>query len=276
MTKKQINWLVQNVLDAMKNETKWRKTWESTEARNFKSWRKYSWINQILLKSAAGKYGYQDSVWLTANQSNELWLKFQKWIKRIPVVYYWKTTIEIEDNNGEELEEEKWFSKVYKVANIKHFKWRVKTQRKENLENKVVKTNSKNISVLEQYLRREKIDKISWKPSYLVKKDIIRIPNKNKFNSLKNYEKVLTHECVHSTGNKDRLDRDLSGTFGSESYWIEELIAEFWSCILNWAGKNGFNYISNRAKLIEKEQLEDKLIYTIRKAQKAIDYLEVG
>lgn len=274
MTKKQINRLVQNVLKAMKDESKWKRTWKSASPRNFKTWREYNWINQILLKAAAGKYGYQENAWLTANQSNELWLKFRKWIKRIPVVYYWKTTIEIEDNNGEELEEEKWFSKVYKVANIKHFQWEIKNNKELNIKNKWLKTNNETLDLLDNYLKRENIGKISWKPSYLISKNKIRIPGKSRFNTVKDYEKVLTHECVHSTGSKDRLNRNFFGSFGTKEYWIEELIAEFWSCILNGAGKNGFIYISNRAKLIEKEQLEDKLIYAIRKAQKAIDYLE--
>jgi antirestriction protein ArdC len=37
---------------------------------------------------------------------------------------------------------------------------------------------------------------------------------------------VLSHELVHWTGAKTRLDRDLSGRFGSEAYAMEELIAE--------------------------------------------------
>lgn len=36
---------------------------------------------------------------------------------------------------------------------------------------------------------------------------------------------TLCHELVHWSGAKSRLDRDLTGRFGSDSYAVEELIA---------------------------------------------------
>jgi antirestriction protein ArdC len=46
------------------------------------------------------------------------------------------------------------------------------------------------------------------------------------------YYSVLSHEATHWTGAKCRLDRDLSGRFGSESYAAEELIAELGAAML--------------------------------------------
>lgn len=42
----------------------------------------------------------------------------------------------------------------------------------------------------------------------------------------------LCHEFVHWSGAKDRLDRDLTGRFGTESYAIEELGAELGTAFL--------------------------------------------
>ena len=37
---------------------------------------------------------------------------------------------------------------------------------------------------------------------------------------------TLAHELVHWSGAEKRLDRDMSGRFGDETYAIEELVAE--------------------------------------------------
>lgn len=46
------------------------------------------------------------------------------------------------------------------------------------------------------------------------------------------YYAVLAHECGHATGASHRLDRNLTGRFGDESYAVEELIAELTSAFL--------------------------------------------
>jgi antirestriction protein ArdC len=43
---------------------------------------------------------------------------------------------------------------------------------------------------------------------------------------------TLCHELVHWSGAKPRLDRDLQGRFGSESYAMEELVAELGAAFL--------------------------------------------
>ena len=39
-------------------------------------------------------------------------------------------------------------------------------------------------------------------------------------------------EITHSTGNRNRLDRDLSGRFGDQAYAFEELIAELGAAMI--------------------------------------------
>lgn len=59
--------------------------------------------------------------------------------------------------------------------------------------------------------------------------DQIFMPSKAAFDSQDGFYATALHELGHSTGHKDRLGRDLSGRFGSESYAIEELRAEIFS-----------------------------------------------
>jgi len=41
-----------------------------------------------------------------------------------------------------------------------------------------------------------------------------------------NWHRTALHEISHASGHSSRLDRDLSGSFGSKKYSFEEIIAE--------------------------------------------------
>ena len=43
---------------------------------------------------------------------------------------------------------------------------------------------------------------------------------------------MLLHECGHASGAKHRLDRDLSGRFGSAAYAMEECTVELLSAMI--------------------------------------------
>jgi antirestriction protein ArdC len=61
---------------------------------------------------------------------------------------------------------------------------------------------------------------------YLPAADQICMPPRQSFKTLPGYTATLSHELIHWTGAKHRLDRDLTGRFGSASYAAEELVAE--------------------------------------------------
>jgi antirestriction protein ArdC len=73
---------------------------------------------------------------------------------------------------------------------------------------------------------------------YHASTDQIRLPELSSFQSLSGYYATAIHELGHWTGHKSRLDRDLSGSFGSQSYAFEELIAELTAAFI----LNEFNY----------------------------------
>ncbi len=59
---------------------------------------------------------------------------------------------------------------------------------------------------------------------FLVK--MYSLPNQDLFINDLALASTLLHEMAHSTGHKERLDRDLTGEFGSPNYAREELRAE--------------------------------------------------
>lgn len=60
----------------------------------------------------------------------------------------------------------------------------------------------------------------------------IAMPELGQFRSAEHYYSVFAHEITHSTGNKNRLDRDMSGRFGDQAYAFEELVAELGSAMI--------------------------------------------
>jgi antirestriction protein ArdC len=56
--------------------------------------------------------------------------------------------------------------------------------------------------------------------------DTIHMPPFRQFRDWRAHASVLMHEAGHASGAKHRLDRDLSGRFGSEAYAGEELVGE--------------------------------------------------
>ena len=59
--------------------------------------------------------------------------------------------------------------------------------------------------------------------------DRISMPVPTAFNSRAAYYATLWHELTHWSGNERRLNRDLSGRFGTSAYAAEELVAELGS-----------------------------------------------
>jgi antirestriction protein ArdC len=61
---------------------------------------------------------------------------------------------------------------------------------------------------------------------YRPSEDVVQIPPQPAFFEQINYYRTLFHELGHWTGHPRRLNRDLTGRFGSKAYAKEELVAE--------------------------------------------------
>lgn len=67
---------------------------------------------------------------------------------------------------------------------------------------------------------------------YRSSSDEIHLPLRERFEDLPEFYSTALHEVGHSTGHKSRLNRDLSGGFGSDKYAEEELRAEIASMFI--------------------------------------------
>tara|TARA_R100000734_G_scaffold17934_1_gene14431 strand:- start:281 stop:1135 length:855 start_codon:yes stop_codon:yes gene_type:complete len=91
-------------------------------------------------------------------------------------------------------------------------------------------------TALQDYVDREGItlchggNRAYYQPS----KDLVQMPHEQAFFSRDQYQGVLAHELIHSTGIEKRLNRKgltEKAAFGSTNYAFEELVAEFGACI---------------------------------------------
>ena len=61
---------------------------------------------------------------------------------------------------------------------------------------------------------------------YVPAQDYVMVPPPQAFFEPINWHRTALHECSHASGAPQRLNRDLSGSFGSKKYAFEELVAE--------------------------------------------------
>ena len=115
--------------------------------------------------------------------------------------------------------------------------------------------------------------------------DKVHLPPRDQFKSITAFYATAAHEIAHSTGHEKRLNRDLSGMFGSDSYAREELVAELTSVFLSQEldvripqkeMNNHAEYIKSWDSNIKflKEKPEE-LFKVIGDAQKATDYIKL-
>lgn len=118
-------------------------------------------------------------------------------------------------------------------------------------------------------------------PCYIPVLDEIHMPQKSLFANEYAFAATMLHEMAHASGAEHRMNRDLSGGFGSEKYAIEELRAEIASAFM--ANEFGIDmpdsllddhkaYVQSWAKAISNDK--NILISAIFDAEKIADYVE--
>jgi antirestriction protein ArdC len=106
--------------------------------------------------------------------------------------------------------------------------------------------------------------------------DHIQLPPERAFSSPIAYAAVQMHELSHFSGGRTRLNRDLTGRFGSAKYAFEELVADLSSCMINSELglptdiENHASYISFWLERLKNDKRE--IFRAAAAAQKAADY----
>lgn len=123
--------------------------------------------------------------------------------------------------------------------------------------------------------------KVRWggnEAFYATASDRIQMPSASQFHSHDLMWSTLAHEYVHWSGAKHRLDRNLTGRFGSESYAAEELVACIGQAVIGAELGLPDGHIDNHASYIDSwirvlRQDSRALLTAAAKAEEACDYL---
>ncbi|MDC8936120.1 zincin-like metallopeptidase domain-containing protein [Escherichia coli] len=219
----------------------WQKPWEPGSSRmphNPVSGTRYKGANALWLAMQQRT----DPRWMTYKQAQSVNAQVQKGEKGT-LVQYWKFTDTIPklddkgkpvlDDNGKKkmitvkLDRPKVFSAV--VFNAEQIQGLPPLEVKATKPDWERHERAENIlQAMSVPIKHDQADGAFYRPST----DSIHLPERSQFPSADNYYATALHEAGHSTGHKSRLDRDLTGRFGSESYAKEELRAEIASLMI--------------------------------------------
>ena len=254
MAKEKFN-IYQEVTDRIIEQLKagtipWNKPWTglASGAYNRVSKKPYSLLNQMLLKHD-GEYA-----------SYKQWQKLGGQVKKgekSEIVVFWKIVqIEEENSKGELKKKSVPILKYYRVFHISQVEGVEPLTASAMIEHEPIEVAEK---IKNEYMKREGLqikNVLSNQAFYSPMGDYISMPLMEQFPDVNEYYSTLFHECVHSSGHKDRLNRFSNDTklaaFGSPDYSKEELVAELGSSfIMSHCGIETENTFRNSAAYIQ-------------------------
>lgn len=261
----------------------WVCPWDRSggKPRNGASGHVYRGINVVL----TGMSGFGDARWFTYRQAQALGGQVRKGERGTPVVF-WQFVDRRGADGGEHEGEEQHtgrsvrvpFARTYIVFNFEQVAWEpgssmaAKPEAAEPVARETWEQAATSIIEASGADIRHGGTRAYYSPT----EDYIRVPERGRFTSAADYHGTVLHELAHWTGQTSRLNRNLTGRFGSESYAAEELVAElaaaFMSAEIGVPGRlQHEEYLGHWATLLGKDT---KAIFTAaRLAQDAADYL---
>ena len=279
--------LTQKIIDALEQGTApWQKPWDGRPPLlpiNAMTGKPYNGCNSIWLSMQ----GYSDPRWATYKQATELGWQVRKGQKS-SMIEYWKTydeQIKTDDKGKPVLGED---GKPQKV--------RVKLDWPRVYRALVFNaTQMDNVPPLETTEPKydwdpiEKAERIIDSSAamvfhderdrayYILSADEIHLPSAEQFKTPALYYGTALHELGHWTGHPLRLNRDMTGGFGSESYAREELRAELYSYFMSAqigiahdAGRHA-SYVESWIQALKNDPNE--IFRASRDAEKMVDFI---
>ena len=246
--------LVDKVMENLeKGNLFWTQGWVSSGApESAITGKKYRGINNLFLSLIAMSENYGDNRWATFKQMEEKGWTFKKDEegnslakgKGASIEYYEMRDKETKRRfdrsvlDGMTASEQQeymdknvyWLRKFYRVFNCSLMDG-VPVKEKPQID--ANDRNGRAEAILDYWDKNEaKIVYGGSRAFYRTDTDEVNLPEREDFKSMQEFYSTALHEIGHSTGHESRLNRDLSGRFGSEDYAMEELRAEIASIFM--------------------------------------------
>ncbi|MBN2722374.1 MAG: DUF1738 domain-containing protein, partial [Campylobacterales bacterium] len=283
--------VAEKVIEAIEAGTApWLKPWSGEELyqnypRNGLTGKDYNGINNINLSVS----GFQDPRWYTFKQAQKLDAKVKKGAKAI-MIEHWRfkeLVQEMDENNNPIFGEDGKPKKIeVRLKNPKaSYAYVFNAEQIDGLpaleKRELPAKNFMPNTIAEEILKNSGADINhvgGGRAFYAPRTDSITLPLKEQFETIEGYYGTALHELGHWTGHESRLNRDLSGKFGTESYAREELRAELASFMLSskigidFDPSQHYSYIGSWVKILTEEKQE--IFKASRDAKKISDYIE--
>jgi antirestriction protein ArdC len=184
----------------------------------------YKGINVLMLWGEACARGFACPIWMTYKQAQELGGQVRKGERGSLVVFADRFTRTETSDKGEDIERHIPFLRSYTVFNCEqtdglpaHY-----YARAESVIDPVQR-----IAHAETFFANLKADIRHGgnRAYYAMSTDHVQMPPFEAFRDAIAYFATVGHETIHWSGAKSRLDRILTGRFGSHAYAAEELVA---------------------------------------------------
>ncbi|MER9927142.1 zincin-like metallopeptidase domain-containing protein [Mesorhizobium sp. M0048] len=199
---------------------------------NVASRKTYRGVNVITLWVAAHAAYYPAGIWGTYRQWHELGAQVRKG-ERGQLVVFWKTsdrsggTDRQDDGEDHDTPARRLFARGYTVFNAAQVDGYTPPEMQ-------LLPMAERIEHAERFCAALGIDirHGGSQACYIPSRDHVQMPEFACFRDAVAYYAVLLHECGHASGARHRLDRDLSGQFGSAAYAMEECTVELLSAMI--------------------------------------------
>jgi len=202
------------------NVRAWVKPWKNGLPTNAKTGRPYTGINVLIGAFTAMDSGFSSPLWATFNQWRDLGAMVQKGSKGTHMVMY-KVVAKTDKTDKVSTYRLSRTFVVFNADQVSGFALPAAAvpATREDVEAFMVATKAN----------------LSWggdTACYIPSQDRIQLPPRDMFFSNAALYATAFHELTHWTGAPLRLNRDLSGRFGTELYAMEELVAELAAAML--------------------------------------------
>ncbi len=234
------------------NPTSWESGWyrmPSESPINGKTQKKYKGMNAFYLSIISAMKGYTDPRWITYNQVQEMGANVKSGEKSSEVFYWsWydkKTKKPFDEStlDGMTKDEAKQYRdenvrpvlKFYQVFNANQCNNMPEYARENITPEMELEERAKQVEIIERVITNS-VAPVHYdggnRAYYSPMTDSIHLPAVERFKSVQDFYATALHEIAHSTGHKDRLNREMSNGFGSPNYAREELRAELASVFM--------------------------------------------
>ena len=212
----------------------WVQPWGTSAAKaplglpqNASTGRNYSGINVLILWGAVIEHGFPGQGWLTFRQALSLGGNVRKGERGTTVVYADRFVPEDEKKRARDTGDE-----AHAIPFLKRFTV-FNTAQCEGLPEEIGAVAPPPPPGMiepkvEALIKATGIDfRIGGnKAFYVPALDYIQVPPPAAYFEPINWHRTALHEVSHASGHHSRLNRDLSGSFGSKPYFFEECVAE--------------------------------------------------